>query len=83
MTISIEDLKKLIEEWDGLSLEFKVKVTEDCGRSISAFANTYGGRIVFGVDVKSKELKGLENPDEKSRRIRQVLDQCKPNPKPE
>lgn len=82
MAFTYTDLQRWISEWEGPALEFKVSVQKDIGETISAFANTYGGIIVFGVTNK-KDLKGLDNADEESRRLRQVLDQCKPNPKPE
>ncbi len=83
MTFSFADLQKWITEWEGPTLEFKLRVNEDAGNTISAFANTFGGTIVFGVESKKKELTGLSNVDEESRRLRQILDSCKPNPKPE
>src|SRR3989344_7816182 len=67
----------------GPTLEFKSVVSKDSGETISAFTNTSGGLIVFGVEAKGKSLKGLANPDEESQRLRQIFDQCKPNPKPE
>lgn len=76
------DLERWVSEWEGPALEFKASVQKNIGESISAFANTYGGLIVFGVGPK-KELKGLADPDEESKRLRQILDRCKPNPKPE
>ncbi|MFH0713444.1 MAG: ATP-binding protein [Candidatus Micrarchaeota archaeon] len=83
MAYSFSDLQKWVLEWEGPTLEFKSSIQKEVGPTISAFANTYGGIIVFGVDSKKKEMKGVTNPDEESRRLRQVLDQCKPNPKPE
>jgi len=82
MTVTYSDLQRWVSEWEGPALEFKASVQKDIGETISAFANTYGGLIVFGIGPK-KELKGLVNPDEESKRLRQVLDSCKPNPKPE
>lgn len=77
------DLQRWVSEWEGPTMEFKTRVNPEIGQTISAFANMYGGIIVFGVEPKKKELIGLTNPDEESQRIRHVLDQCKPNPKPE
>lgn len=83
MNTSFSDLQRWVSEWEGPALEFKSSVQKDVGNTISAFANTYGGIIVFGVEPKKKELRGVANPDEESRRLRQILDNCKPNPKPE
>lgn len=82
MTVTFSDLQRWVSEWEGPALEFKSTVQKNIGETISAFANTYGGLVVFGVSPK-KELKGLTNPDEESKRLRQILDNCKPNPKPE
>lgn len=82
MAFTFQDLQKWVNEWEGPALEFKSSVQKNVGETISAFANTYGGIIVFGVGSKN-ELKGLANPDEESRRLRQIMDACKPNPKPE
>lgn len=82
MTFGYLDLERWVSEWEGPALEFKASVQKSIGETISAFVNTYGGLIVFGVGPK-KELKGLANPDEESKRLRQILDNCKPNPKPE
>jgi ATP-dependent DNA helicase RecG len=77
------DLQRWITEWEGPGLEIKSSVQKNVGETISAFANTYGGILVFGVEPKKKGLDGLQNTDEESQRLRHALDQCKPNPKPE
>ena|GEM_PF-922847 len=82
MVFTFSDLQKWITEWESPALEFKLSVQKDAGSTISAFANTYGGILVFGVNPKSKELKGLENPDKESIRLREIIDQCRPYPKP-
>ncbi len=82
MKATYEDLKKWISEWEGPALEFKTNVHKNIGETVSAFANTYGGLIVFGV-APNKGLKGISDPDAESRILRQVLDNCKPNPKPD
>ncbi len=82
MKATYDDLKRWVSEWEGPALEFKTNVHKNIGETISAFTNTYGGLIIFGV-TPNKELKGISNPDEESRVLRQILDNCKPNPKPD
>lgn len=50
--MTIRDVQRLIEEGEGFELEFKRKVSspQKIARTISSFANTGGGVILFGVD---------------------------------
>ena len=78
------DLQRWIAEWEGPALEFKSSVQTKSGETISAFANTYGGTLVFGVnEANRKAPDGLPNPDDESKHLRNLLDQCHPNPRPE
>lgn len=47
-----KDVNRIIEEGEGFEVEFKRKVSspEKIARALSAFANTRGGHILFGVD---------------------------------
>jgi predicted HTH transcriptional regulator len=50
--MNIHDVKMLIEEGEGFELEFKRKVSspKKIAKTLSSFANTKGGIILFGVD---------------------------------
>ncbi len=50
--MNIHDLKLLIEYGEGFELEFKRKISSPgkIAKTISSFANTSGGIILFGVD---------------------------------
>jgi predicted HTH transcriptional regulator len=50
--MNLEQLNNLIFEGEGLTVEFKRKVSspEKIARAIIAFANTHGGVLIFGID---------------------------------
>lgn len=50
--MNIHDVKMLIDEGEGFELEFKRKVSspKKIAKTLSSFANTKGGIILFGVD---------------------------------
>lgn len=50
--MNIHDIKRWIEEGEGFELEFKRKVTSSkkIAKTLSSFANTTGGIVLFGVD---------------------------------
>jgi predicted HTH transcriptional regulator len=50
--MNLEQLNNLIFEGEGLTVEFKRKVSspEKIARAMIAFANTHGGVLIFGID---------------------------------
>ncbi len=67
--ITIEDVEKALSSQEGLCLEFKESqdhLSKEFWKTYSAFANTQGGIILFGVkEDKNKKaiVIGIENPD--------------------
>ena len=68
------DIKQLIgeaTEYDKkLSLEAK-KPKSWC-KSVSAFANTFGGALIFGI-ADNDEIVGLENPNSDAEKISEII----------
>ncbi|OIO25428.1 hypothetical protein AUJ14_04145, partial [Candidatus Micrarchaeota archaeon CG1_02_55_22] len=69
------DLQRIASQGESPTVELKTSVQKELGKSISAFANSFGGMIVIGVGPKG-ELSGIKNTDEESRRLRQELEDC-------
>ena len=59
------------------NIDYKEKLEEQKPKSwlksVSAFANTKGGIILFGVEDKSHKLKGLDNVQEVSEKITNLI----------
>lgn len=78
--LALQELRKLVNEGEGLQLEFKRKAShpEKIVRELIAFANTEGGTLLIGVD-DDKSIPGVKYPDEESHGVREVLKQnCRP-----
>ena len=63
--MNVKELKNLVRQGEGISLEFKLKAThpEKIVREIVAFANSKGGKLVLGVN-DDKTITGLKFVDE-------------------
>lgn len=68
-----EDLKKLLQQPESKTLEFKVRVPETrlIASNLVAFANTNGGKLIIGVD-KNQRIVGVDNIEY----ARQVINQA-------
>jgi len=75
----VQDLKKLVLQGEGLTLEFKRKASypEKIVREMIAFANTRGGVLLVGVG-DDRTLPGLKHPEGESHVIREALKLCRP-----
>jgi predicted HTH transcriptional regulator len=68
-----KDVIRIIEEGEGFEVEFKRKVSspEKIARTLSAFANTRGGHILFGVDDNGA-IVGVESEKSELELIREA-----------
>ncbi|MBU2609724.1 MAG: helix-turn-helix domain-containing protein [Chloroflexi bacterium] len=59
-----EEFERLIRQREGETLEFKREMpsSSDLAKLITAFYNTRGGTIVFGVEDGTRRLMGVANP---------------------
>ncbi len=73
------ELRLLIAQGEGLHLEFKKKAThpEKIVREMIAFANTYGGTILIGIDDDGS-ISGLKYPEEEWMGVSALLANCRP-----
>ena len=66
--MNVSELKKLLNAGEWKDIEFKearTDVPKSSFETVSAFANTHGGRLVFGVAQRGQayEVTGIENPE--------------------
>lgn len=75
----VQELRKLVAQGEGGTLEFKRKAAfpEKIVREIIAFANTHGGVLLLGVGDDGS-LPGLKFPEDESHVIQQALRKCTP-----
>jgi predicted HTH transcriptional regulator len=74
-----QQLKNLVAQGEGLTLEFKRKAAfpDKIVREMIAFANTKGGILLVGVG-DDLSIPGLKYPDDEAYVIRQALQKCTP-----
>jgi len=56
------NLKEIIKKGESEKIEFKksLQLKDEIGKTVSAFSNSRGGKIIVGVDDKNKEVIGVE-----------------------
>lgn len=59
-----EEFERLLDQWEGETLEFKreMPASSDLAKLVTAFYNTRGGTIIFGVADDARQLVGVANP---------------------
>ena len=71
------DLDILLQEGEGVMLEYKEALSTSFTRELVAFANTAGGRILLGVRDDST-VKGIADTNELRARIQDIARNCDP-----
>lgn len=74
-----QQLRKLVANGEGLTLEFKRKASfpEKIVREMIAFANTKGGILLIGIGDDGS-IPGLKHPEDDSHVLKLALKKCKP-----
>ncbi|MBI5410233.1 MAG: ATP-binding protein [Nitrospirae bacterium] len=75
--INADDIKILIKEGEGLTVEFKERFTSRIDEDIVAFANTKGGIIILGVR-DDRTVSGEKLTNDLKARINSVARNCNP-----
>ncbi len=74
-TLPSMDLTQLLLQDEGKTLEFKRDLSSRTGilRSIVAFANTAGGRLLIGVEDRTRNVLGVADPLDTEERIANLI----------
>ncbi len=71
------DLNILLQEGEGVTLEYKERINDSFARELVAFANTAGGRILLGVRDDGS-VKGFPDTNDLRARIQDIARKCDP-----
>ncbi len=71
------DLSILLQEGEGVTLEYKERVNDSFARELVAFANTAGGRILLGVRDDGT-VRGIPDSNDLRARIQDIARKCDP-----
>jgi ATP-dependent DNA helicase RecG len=75
--MKISDLDILLQEGEGVMLEYKESLSSSFARELVAFANTAGGKILLGVRDDGS-VKGIADTNESRARIQNIARNCDP-----
>jgi predicted HTH transcriptional regulator len=81
-----DEILDLLGQGEGQSVEFEKQVSteDDIARELVAFANSDGGKIIYGIDDKNKHLIGIQVDDDIRDKILDIgTKRCAPPIKPE
>jgi ATP-dependent DNA helicase RecG len=77
-------LSQLLDSDEGTTLEFKksLEFPDTIARVICAFANTFGGYLIIGVEKQKDKtiIAGVQNPDSAFQKLGGIVSQLRPKP---
>lgn len=76
--MTAEEFVQLIGQREGETLDFKQEMpsSSDLAKLVTAFYNTRGGTIVFGIEDGTRRLVGVSNPQGIEEGIVNILRAC-------
>jgi len=80
-----DEVIQLLNQGEGQSVEFDkiIPSPDDVAREYVAFANSDGGRIIYGIDDKNKHLMGVEIEEDTVNKLETIgKDKCVPSINP-
>jgi len=75
--MTTDNIKEIIAQGEGNSVEFKRSFTSDLGREMCAFANSSGGKILLGVS-DSREIVGISDTNRIRSQIQSIARSVEP-----
>ena len=72
-----DELKTMLQEGEGLKIEFKESFDKSIAKDIVAFANSEGGRVFLGIDDNRKVI-GIKIDNRLKSRIQDIARNCDP-----
>ncbi len=75
--MNIKELKLILEEGEGYTIEFKENVNSDLSREFVAMANSSGGRVFLGIS-DANEIIGIDANNSLLSKIQDIAGHCDP-----
>ena len=78
ITMTKEELQFILEEGEGLTIEFKQSFDKSIAKEMVAFTNAIGGKIFLGIS-DDREIKGIEITNRIKSQIFNIAQSCDPS----
>ena len=74
-----EELVDVVKTGEGYTIELKESLSNNIGKDICAFANSSGGRIIIGVEDRTREIRGCMLTNSDKSRIQDIARNMSPS----